>query len=209
MTDKKSLFPMFVKLEGRSVLVVGAGAIGEAKIHGLLDTGAQVRVIALEATPRVREWSESGEISLEERAFEPSDLDGVFLVVVATSSRELNQQVFEQSRVRGILCNVVDVPEQCHFFYPAVVKRGDLQIAISTSGQSPSLAKKLRQQLEQQFGPGYTDWVRALGDTRRLVLSSALDSCTKRELLSSLASREAFEALVERESRPMMEGDAA
>jgi precorrin-2 dehydrogenase len=192
----KALFPMFVKLEGRNVLVVGAGSVGEPKIRGLLDTGANIRVVALQASQSVREWARSGAIALEERAFTPADLEGVFVVVVATPSREVNQQIFHEAQERGILCNVVDVPEQCDFFYPAVVRRGDLQIAISTSGQSPSLAQKLRQQLERQFGPGYASWVKELGDTRRLVLASDLEPERKKDLLHSLASREAFEALV-------------
>src|SRR5260370_37852876 len=93
-----------------------------------------------------------------------------------------------------MLCNVVDGPEYCDFFYPAVVRRGDLQIAISTAGQSPSLAQKLRQQLERQFGAGYAAWVEQLGETSRIVLASDLDKERKLELLHSLASREAFEA---------------
>jgi siroheme synthase-like protein len=192
----KTLFPMFVKLEGRNVLVVGAGTVGEPKIRGLLDTGAIIRVVALKASAQVRAWSHADEIVLEERAFAPSDLDGTFLAIVATSLREVNEHVFREAQQRGILCNVVDVPEQCDFFYPAVVRRGDLQIAISTSGQSPSLAQRLRQQLESQYGPGYATWVRELGDTRRLVLASHLDPESKKSLLHSLASREAFEALV-------------
>src|SRR6202043_1917489 len=123
-----------------------------------------------------------------------SDLEGVFMAVVATSSRELNASVYRQAQDRGVLCNVVDVPEYCDFYYPAVVRRGDLQIAISTSGQSPSLSQKLRQQLERQFGPGYAQWVVELGETRKLVLASDLDPERKRELLHSLASREAVKA---------------
>ena len=95
-----------------------------------------------------------------------------------------------------MLCNVVDVPDLCDFFYPAVVQRGDLQIAISTAGQSPSLAQKLRKQLERQFGEGYAEWVAQLGETRRLILASDLEKERKLELLHSLASREAFEAAV-------------
>ena len=187
---------MFVKLEGRNVLVVGAGTVGEPKIRGLLDTGAKIRVVALEASEQVHAWAHAGAIVLEGRAFTPSDLDGAFLAVVATSRREVNEQVFREAQRRGVLCNVVDVPAQCDFFYPAVVRRGDLQIAISTSGQSPSLAQKLRQQLEQQYGPGYANWVKELGETRRRVLASHLDAESKKSLLHSLASREAFEALV-------------
>jgi precorrin-2 dehydrogenase/sirohydrochlorin ferrochelatase len=189
-----SLFPMFLKLAGRRCLVVGAGKVGEPKIGGLLDTGAHIRVIAREATNAVREWARAGRISLELRSFTPDDLDDTFLVVVATSSRSVNEFIYREAERRGVLCNVVDVPEYCDFFYPAVVKRGDLQIAISTTGQSPSLAQKLRQQLEKQFGPGYATWVAELGETRRLILGSDLDAEKKQELLHSLASREAFEA---------------
>jgi precorrin-2 dehydrogenase / sirohydrochlorin ferrochelatase len=204
----KSLFPMFVKLEGRPVLVVGAGHVAESKIGGLLQTGGKLRVVALQATEQVREWARSGRITLEERAFSVAHLDGVFLVVVGTSSSAVNELVFREAEHRGILCNVVDVPEQCDFFYPAVVRRGDLQIAISTSGQSPSLAQKLRQQLERQFGPGYAAWVAELGETRREVLRSSLDAERKRYLLHSLASRKAFEAMIS-DPAPSTKGEEA
>ena len=113
---------------------------------------------------------------------------------MATNSRTLNERVYHEAQRRGVLCNVVDVPDLCDFFYPAVVRRGDLQIAISTAGQSPSLAQKIRQQLEKQFGPGYAAWVAELGETRKLILASDLDKERKLDLLHSLASREAFEA---------------
>jgi precorrin-2 dehydrogenase/sirohydrochlorin ferrochelatase len=189
-----SLFPMFLKLAGKPVLVVGAGKVGEPKISGLLESGARVRVVALEASPAVREWAREGKIDLELRAFTSDDLSGAFLVVVATNSRTLNERVYHDAQRRGILCNVVDVPDLCDFFYPAVVRRGDLQIAVSTNGQSPSLAQKIRQQLEKQYGPAYAEWVAELGETRRLILASDLDKERKLDLLHSLASREAFEA---------------
>ena len=189
-----SMFPMFMKLAGKQCLVVGAGKVGEPKIGGLIDTGARIHVVAIAASDQVREWANAGKIELELRAFSSSDLDGKFLAVVATASRGLNERIYLEAQRRGVLCNVVDVPEYCDFFYPAVVRRGDLQIAISTAGQSPSLAQKLRQQLERQFGDGYTAWVEQLGATRRLILASELDKETKWELLHSLASREAFEA---------------
>jgi precorrin-2 dehydrogenase len=188
----KRLFPMFVKLAGRPVLVVGAGAVGEAKIRSLLDTGAQIRVAALQASLVVREWADAGTIDLEERAFAPADLEGIFLVVAATSSRELNEFIFGEAQHRGILCNVVDVPELCDYFYPAVVRRGDLQIAISTAGQSPLLAQRIRKRLEQQFGQEYAGWVEQLGKLRREVLSSELPAERKRELLRSLTSLDEF-----------------
>ena len=189
-----NLFPMFLKLAGRQCLVVGAGKVGEPKIGGLLETGARIRVVALEASPVVREWARAGKLELELRPFSTDDLQGAFLAVVATNSRHLNELVYYEAQKRGVLCNVVDVPDLCDFFYPAVVRRGDLQIAISTAGQSPSLAQKIRQQLEKQFGPGYAAWVAELGETRRLILASDLDKQQKLDLLHSLASREALEA---------------
>src|SRR5713226_3719081 len=185
---------MFMKLAGKRCLVVGAGKVGEPKIGGLIDTGARIHVVAVAASDQVREWADAGKIDLELRAFSSADLDGKFLAVVATASHSLNERVYLEAQQRGVLCNVVDVPEYCDFFYPAVVRRGDLQIAISTAGQSPSLAPKLRQQLERQFGDGYAAWVEHLGETRRLILASDLDKERKWELLHSLASREAFEA---------------
>lgn len=193
-----NLFPMFMKLAGRHCLVVGAGKVGEPKIGGLIDTGARIHVVTLEASSQVYEWAEAGKIELDLRRFAPSDLDGKFLAVVATATPSLNQFIYHEAERLGVLCNVVDVPEYCDFFYPAVVRRGDLQIAVSTAGQSPSLAQKIRQQLERQFGEGYADWVQQLGQTRRLILASELDRETKSNLLHSLASREAFEAALAR-----------
>lgn len=191
---------MFMKLTGKRCLVVGAGNVGEPKIGGLIDTGARVYVIALQANDAVNAWATAGKITLERRAFAAEDLEGTFLAVVATASRVLNGSIYREAQRRGVLCNVVDDPEYCDFYYPAVVRRGDLQIAISTNGQSPSLSQKLRQQLERQFGPGYAQWLAELGETRKLVLASDLDPKRKRELLHSLASREAVKAALSKES---------
>lgn len=189
-----NLFPMFMKLTGRQCLVVGAGKVGEPKISGLLETGARIRVVALDASPTVREWASAGKVELDLRPFRSEDLDGAFLAIVGTSSRTLNERVYDEAHKRGVLCNVVDVPDLCDFYYPSVVQRGDLQIAVSTAGQSPSLAQKIRQQLEKQFGPGYAAWVKELGETRKLILASDLDKERKLDLLHSLASRDAVEA---------------
>lgn len=191
---------MFLKLEGRRCLVIGAGRVGEPKIGGLIDTGARVHVVALQASEAVHNWAKGGKISLELRACTNDDLDGTFLVVVATQKRSLNESIYCEARRRGILCNVVDDPDYCDFYYPAVVQRGDLQIAISTNGHSPSLAQKLRQQLERQFGAGYARWVAELGETRKLVLASDLDPKTKSDLLHSLAGREAFYAALAKQA---------
>jgi precorrin-2 dehydrogenase/sirohydrochlorin ferrochelatase len=189
-----NLFPMFLKLEGKKVLVVGAGKVGQPKIAGLLETGARIRVVAIDASPTVHEWAREGKIDLELRAFSPGDLKGVFLAVAATSSRNLNEEIYAEAQRQDVLCNVVDVPDLCDFYYPAVVRRGDLQIAISTAGHSPSLAQQIRQQLEKQFGPAYAAWVAELGETRKLILASDLAKERKLDLLHSLASKAALEA---------------
>jgi precorrin-2 dehydrogenase / sirohydrochlorin ferrochelatase len=202
-----NLFPMFLKLVNRQCLVVGAGKVGEPKIGALLETGARIRVVALEASRTVREWAKAGKIELELRAFSADDLDGAFLAIVATNSRTLNERVYDEAQRRRVLCNVVDVPDLCDFFYPAVVRRGDLQIAVSTAGQSPSLAQQIRKQLEKQFGPGYAAWVAELGETRKLILASHLDKERKLDLLHSLASREALHAALAETAELVAKGE--
>jgi precorrin-2 dehydrogenase/sirohydrochlorin ferrochelatase len=187
-----TLFPMFMKLEGRSCLVVGAGTVGEPKINSLVTAGASVRVVALHATAAVAEWAQAGAITWEARAFNSADLDGTFLVIAATNSSDVNAAIFHQARQRNILCNVVDDPEHCDFYYPAVVRRGDLQLAISTNGQSPALAQRIRWELEMQFGPEYGAWLEELGRARQQLYASKIDPEQRRRLLHELASHEAF-----------------
>ena len=183
---------MFMKLEGRSCLVVGAGTIGEPKISSLIAAGASVRVVALDATVAVTEWARTGAITWEARAFNSADLDNTFMVIAATNARALNAAIFHEAQQRNILCNVVDDPEYCDFYYPAVVRRGDLQIAISTNGHSPALAQRIRRELEIQFGPEYGEWLEQLGRTRQQLFASKIDPEQRRRLLHELASREAF-----------------
>jgi precorrin-2 dehydrogenase / sirohydrochlorin ferrochelatase len=191
-----SLFPMFLKLSGRPCLVVGAGRVGEPKIGGLVAVGATVKVVAPEATEAVAQWSRAGKIDWQPRRFEPSDLQGVFLVVVATASRELNAGIYRDAQGRGILCNVVDDPAHCDFYYPSVVSRGELQIAISTNGLSPALAQRLRRELERQFGPEYEGWIEALGRERRRLFALGLDTEERRRILHGMVTQERFEEFV-------------
>jgi len=194
-----TLFPMFLKLTGRRCLVVGGGAIGESKIASLLEAGAETIVVAPEVTEKVKEWALAANIAWLARKFSPADLDGAFLVVVATSQSEVNDLVFREARQRGIICNVVDDPERCDFYYSAVVRRGRMQIAISTEGASPALARRLRQELEQQFSVYYGAWLEELAETRRRLISTHLDTNQRRRWLHGLASREAFEGFIKKE----------
>src|SRR6266700_2640310 len=188
-----NMFPIFLKLDGRRCLVVGAGNVAEGKIRGLLEARASVEVVAPEAVWQIQKWAWEGVIGWKARAFEPSDLDQVSIVIAATSIREVNAQVFEQARLRNVLCNAVDDPDNCDFYYPAVVNRGDLQIAISTGGRSPALAQRLRHELEEQFGPEYETWLAELGEAREQLMTMELDVEARRKLLHQHASREGLE----------------
>ncbi len=153
--------------------MVGAGTVAESKIASLIEADAQVLVVAPDATPGVRSWAQENLVEWRQRGFQPDDLNGMFIVVAATSSTELHKQIFQDATRRGVLCNIVDVPELCDFYYPAVVQRGALQIAVSTSGQSPALAQRLRIELEEQFGPEYEAWLEYLGEARDWILRNA------------------------------------
>jgi precorrin-2 dehydrogenase/sirohydrochlorin ferrochelatase len=188
--EKTPLFPMFVKLATRRCLVVGAGKTAEEKIPTLLRCGAHVVVVALAATRTIQGWAAENKIVWEQRRFEPRDLDEIFLVVVATPQKALNRTVFEQAQERRVLCNVVRDRAACDFYYPAVVRRGPLQIAISTAGQSGALAQRLRKQLEAQFGPEWESWLRWLGEARSSLYDDPLSPKRRRTMLRRLASQE-------------------
>jgi precorrin-2 dehydrogenase / sirohydrochlorin ferrochelatase len=195
------MFPMFLKLEGRRVLVVGAGRIGEEKIGGLLRSGGKVRVVAPQATRRVHGWARARKIIWEAREYRPADLEGAFLVVAATSSTELHKRINQEARRRGVLCNIVDDPGHCDFYYPSVVRRGALQIAISTSGQSPALAQRLRKELESEFGPEYEAWIEKLGEERKRLMTARMSPERRRKLLHRLASKRGLEEFLSERKR--------
>ena len=192
MTSTAPLFPMFLKLAGRPCLVVGAGRIGEPKIRSLVECGAIVRVVAPTATRGVTEAASRDEFAWWQRAFEVDDLDGVFLVVAATSSREINHSIYQEAQRRGVLCNVVDDPPHCDFFYPAVVRRGNFQIAISTGGLSPALAQRVRKQLEVEFPPVYGSWLEKLAEKRTTLFERVGDPELRLSLIHKSVAPEAF-----------------
>jgi uroporphyrin-III C-methyltransferase / precorrin-2 dehydrogenase / sirohydrochlorin ferrochelatase len=181
-----SLFPIFVKLGGRPVLLVGAGPVGESKIGGLLSAGAVVTVVAPTATTAIQKLADDGRISWHQREFEPADLDGMTLVIAAVP-KAVASSIYSEAHTRRVLVNSVDDPDNCDFYYPAVVNRGDLQIAISTSGHSPALAQRIRIELEHQFGPEYTRWIRELGDARRELFATDMDPDVRKQTLHALA----------------------
>ena len=195
------LFPLFLKLSGRKCLVAGAGEIAEGKIAGLLEAGGEVRVVAPKATATVKEWVREGRILWSKRPFRAADLRDCFCVIAATSSNELHKKIFRLARRSGVLCNVVDVPELCDFYYPAVVRSGALQIAISTGGESPALAQKLRKKLQEEFGPEYSDWLQELGEERRKLRRTSTDPAGRKSLLHSMVTEEAFQTFLRKRMR--------
>ena len=195
-----SLFPIFVKLRGRLVVVIGGGEIAAGKIDGLLRAGAKVRVVAPEVNAAFIEPIRSGKVEWVAREFQAQDLAGARFVIAATSAPGVNAVVYHEAETRGILCNAVDDIENCHFYYGSVVQRGDLQIAISTNGKSPALAQRLRQELEQQFGPEYEVWLEWLGAARELLRAAEGGTESNKQMLHHLASKPMYERFV-REAR--------
>jgi len=187
-----TFFPMMVKLEGRKCVVIGAGKVAEEKIAGLLPHRPRITVVSPEATKKIQKQAQTGILAWRQRRFAAGDIAGAFLAIAATDSRAVNAAVFHACTARGVLCNSVDDPPNCDFFYPAVVRRGALQIAISTNGRSPALASRVRRELEQQFGPEWADWVEHIGNMRRQILSEQVSRVEGRERLVDMASPTAF-----------------
>src|SRR6202166_4954586 len=197
-----SLFSIFVKLQGRPVVVVGGGNIAAGKIPGLLQAQARVRVIAPQINSQVSAWIDAGEIEWLAKEFAPADLQDASLVIAATSIPAVNAAVFQAAEARGIFCNAVDDIANCHFYYGSIVQRGDLQIAISTNGKSPALAQRLRKELEEQYSPEYGAWLEWLGAAREVLRTQSHDPETTKRWLHLLASRPMFERFLQQANDP-------
>jgi uroporphyrin-III C-methyltransferase / precorrin-2 dehydrogenase / sirohydrochlorin ferrochelatase len=190
LSESASLFPLFLKLEGKRCVVVGAGLIGLEKVESLMRCGAAITVVAPDAVHRVQELSASGEIAWQPRRFKPEDVVGCDLVIAATSNREVNRAVFEEASRLSILCNTADDPPLCDFFFGSVVRRGVLQIAISTAGESPAVAQRLRREIDSQLPADLGPWLADLGQLRREVLQVMPAGAERKALLHQLAQRE-------------------
>jgi precorrin-2 dehydrogenase/sirohydrochlorin ferrochelatase len=191
-----NLFPMFLRLEGRRCVLVGAGKVAAQKLDALLAGGAHVHIVAPRATENIQQLVRQGDISWSRRTFETRDLSGATLVIAATGNSEINAHVFREARRQGVFCNAVDEPEHCDFYYPAVVRRGDLQIAISTAGHSPALAQRLRCELESQFSETYADWLLFLGGARRRLFQRRIDPLRRKGILHRLVTPRSYERFV-------------
>ena len=188
------LFPIFFKLTARRCLVIGAGNLAESKIESLRAANANVTVIAPYASPRILEMAAAGDITYLARPYTPGDVatpqPTYFLVVTATDVPAVNRAVYLEAQASNILCNAVDDPPYCDFYFPSVVRRGDLQIAISTAGASPALAQRLRKEINAQLPLDTGDWLTDLGNLRREVTQAEPLNEERKLLLHQLASRE-------------------
>lgn len=173
-------YPIFLDVMGHRCVVVGAGAVGQRKAQSLLSAGAKVTVVAPKAAARVELLSVEGKLQWLAEAYQPSHLDGARLVFAATDDPELNQRVAADARARGALVNVAEPPEAGDFAVPATVRRGEICIAVSTGGASPSLAKKLREQIETVVGEEYATLVELLGELR-MTLEQRVKAQNKRQ----------------------------
>ena len=162
-------YPIMLDVSGRICVVVGGGKVALRKIEGLLRADARVRVIAQQILPEIKDYMQAGLLEWLKKSYEAEDLRDATLVISATDTESINQQVARDARSLGIFVNVVDQPSLCTFTVPAVLQRGELIIGIATGGKSPALAGKIRERLEEQFGPEYASYVEFLGRTRQWV----------------------------------------
>ena len=183
----QAYYPLFTDLHGRRCVVIGGGMVAQRKVTTLLDYGADLIVVSPTATRRILTYARRGNIRYLARSFRPSDLRGAWLVYAATDDQRINELVSRCATRSRIFTNVVDQKPLCSFIAPAIVKRGDLVIAISTGGASPALAKRLRRELNDLIGSDYARMLRLLGSLRGVA---------KRRLPSHTDRKRYFDRLV-------------
>jgi precorrin-2 dehydrogenase/sirohydrochlorin ferrochelatase len=182
-----SLYPVFLKLAGHRVLIVGGGLVAEQKIEAVLRSATDVTVIAPQLTDRIRCWADEGRLKHVAAEFQAGMATGYFLVIACTDSEAVNRAAYEEARASGALANAVDDPDYCDFYAPAVVRRGEFQIAISTGGASPALAQHVRQELEEKYGAEYGPWTAWLGRAREAIRQALPRGEGRKQLIRMLA----------------------
>jgi siroheme synthase-like protein len=192
MTD---FYPVYLDLQDRPAVVVGGGTIAEGKVTGLLEAGARVTVVAPELSAPLRRRVERGEIVHRPRAYEHGDLAGAFVVVCATDQPDVNHRVWQAASAAGQLVNVVDDPPRCNFIAPAILRNGDLTIAISTGGKAPALAVRLKEHFREQLGPEYARFLELAGQLREPLARQVPDFATRKALWYELVDSDALELL--------------
>jgi precorrin-2 dehydrogenase/sirohydrochlorin ferrochelatase len=195
----RTYYPILLNLDGRTALVVGGGEVALRKVQTLLKNRASIRVVSQQLTGKLKNLVETGKVTHIGRNFKQEDLDETFLVIVATDDKELNHSISQMALERGLLVNTVDQPEDCNFIVPSVLHRGDLQISISTSGKSPALARKLREQLSGQFGDEYALFLILMGRLRKKILSFGLPQEENSQVFNKIVNSGILNALARKD----------
>jgi len=188
-------YPVFLDLQNKPCLVVGGGAVGARKVDRLLSCGARVTVVTIAADERLHRLAAKNRIRLLIRPYCSSDLNGQWMVIGATNDASLNRRVSRDADALNMLCNIADRPACCNFILPSLVEQGDLVVAVSTSGQSPALAKKLRRELQQRFDPAYAVLLILLGAVRRKLLAAAHTPEAHKPLFEKLVNSDLLDAI--------------
>jgi siroheme synthase-like protein len=179
-------YPLFIEMQDRPVLIVGGGLVAERKVESLIEAGAAVTLVAPELTPQLQRLATSGSIEVRQREFKDADLDGALLVISATDDPATQERVAAAARARSIPVNTVDQPRLCDFIVPAIVRRGDVVLAISTSGKSPALAAALRAKLDSVITNDVARSARILGEVRSHVHSRFADPGRRKEVFEQI-----------------------
>ncbi len=188
-------YPIYLRLDGLLCVVVGGGRVAYRKIVNLFKNGAKLRVISKGTLPELSAFIKENKIDYREGEFSDGDLNGSVLVVCATDSPEVNAMVYDSAVKRNLLVNIVDAPEKCNFIVPSVVKRGDLAISISTGGKSPALSKKIRKELDCQFGVEYARFLDIMGELRLEVINSGLELDQRMNAFGAAVESDALELI--------------
>lgn len=179
-------FPLFLQLSGRPVVVFGGGAVAERKINSLLAAGAKVTVVAPKLTKNLEALVKENQLQHLHRSYHREDLSGYILVFAATNDELTNAQIAREAGEKGLLVNVADKPELCNFILPSVLARGELLVAVSTSGKSPALAKKIREDLETYFGPEYEEYLQIIAQVRERARAEIPEESRREALFQTL-----------------------
>ncbi len=184
------MYPVFLNIHGQPCVVIGGGKVAERKVLSLLEAGAQVRLISPQLTKKLHELAAAGGIDWLARRFQSGDLTDALLVFAATDSAAVNEAVAQEAKAAGILVNVADAPELCGFQVPAVMRQGDLSIAVSTNGKSPVLAARIRKKLAADYGPEYAVLLELLGKIRERTQAEETDGQMRKNLFEQLPHEE-------------------
>jgi siroheme synthase-like protein len=188
-------YPVYIQMYDQPCVVIGGGNIAEGKVEGLLAAGARVTIISPALTHRLQEMAQQGQIDYQPRTYQPGDLAGAFMVICATDQVEINQQVWQEASANRQLVNVVDDTPRCNFIAPAILRKGDLTIAISTGGKAPALAVRLKERLQEEIGPEYARFLELAGQLRDQLARHVPDFETRKALWYQLVDSNALEYL--------------